>query len=255
MANALRNPENLFLTSTIDSLNQATYLALDHHLSTYHNEEISGSILSSVLLCFFTILFTVMEDDRINEHERPFYVTAYLTNFSQTIGAILCYTKSSQFTVHVTASKGIASALNDALLVFFTVQLLKCQVEFIAIFLVLVAFARMHNGTWLLWQTIELLRKQFVYFASTPLITVRLVIETANIYLEVFCPAITCIIHWVVQAYRLLEAIAPAIMMELDRRRDDFDKGDEEELDRARRRASRVARRRRRRRRAAERGP
>ena len=227
-----------------DSLNQIILLGLDHYLSATLAGGYFCSNLSKVLICFLTVLFMVIETHDIQTAGETFYRTAYVANFSQTIVAILY---QPTFSNSGSPSCGVWKTVGETLWAFLIVHLLRCQLETIAQFLVLAAFARNHGALWLLQKTGILLQLQIHSLIQTPTVLARLALRWTLRTYAASCSGCRSAAKFVREGYQIWSAFVPVVLMEMDRARGDLDTDEEQELKRAWRRLRRVVRRRRRR--------
>lgn len=236
--------QRFYLMQASDSLNLIILLGLDHYLSATLACGSFWSNMSKVLICFLTVFFTVNETSDIPNADKTFYNVAYVANFSQTIGAILY---QSRLCNNENPSGGVWWTIREILQTLLILRLLRCQLEIIAQFLVLTAFARSQGALWLLQKTARLLQLQIHSLIQTPTVLATLAFRwTLCIYIfsyRFYGP----VANFVREGYQPWSAFVTVMLMEMDRARGDFDTDDEQNLKRARRRLRRIVRRRRRR--------
>lgn len=231
--------QRFYLMHASDSLNQITLLGLDHYLSATLDSGSLWSNVSKVLICFLAVLFTVNERYDIKYADRTFYQIACMANFSQTIGAIL---HQSKFGHHESPSGGVWSTTREVLQTFFILRFLRCQLEIVAQFLVLAAFARSHGALWLLQKTGRLLWLQIHSLLKTPTELAKLAFSwTLRVFVLLYL-FYSSVANFVQEAYPIWSAFVTVMLMEMDRVQGDFDTDEEQELKRARRRLRRLVR-------------
>ncbi|MDI1487529.1 MAG: hypothetical protein OHK93_006799 [Ramalina farinacea] len=232
--------ERFYLTQASDSLNQIILLGLDHYLSATLAHGSFSSNVSKVLICFLTVCFTVNETYDIPTADKTLYTIAYVANFSQTIGAILYQSTSSNNEGPI---GGVWWTIRDILQTLLILRFLRCQLEIIAQFLVLAAFARSHGALWLLQKTGRLLQLQIHSLIQTPTVLAKLALRwTLRTYAASYSGWRSAA-KFAREGYQIWSALVPVMLMEIDRARGDLDTDEEQDLKRARRRLRRIVQR------------